>query len=182
MNIILLERIEKLGQLGDIVKVKLGFARNYLLPQKKALRATKENQANFEMRRAHLETQSLERREEAQVIANKLSGFSVEIIRQAGESGMLYGSVRSNDIVNAIKESGFVINRHQVILDHPIKSLGVSQVRISLHPEVIVTIKINVSRSQKSTELTINTEQLIKKTEDIEEFKTTIQEDITEIN
>ncbi len=149
MDVILLERIEKLGQMGDTVKVKPGFARNYLLPQKKALRANKENQARFETQRVQLEAQNLQRREEAQAVAAKLDGLSILIIRQAGEGGMLYGSVSGRDVADAIKEAGFTVERRQVALDNPIKSLGTAQVRVSLHPEVAVTVKVTVARSQE---------------------------------
>jgi len=152
MDVILLERIEKLGQMGDTVKVKPGFARNYLLPQKKALRATKENQVRFESQRVQLEAQNLQRREEAQAVATKLDGLSIVIIRQAGEGGMLYGSVSGRDVAEAVKEAGFTVERRQVALDNPIKSLGTSQVRVSLHPEVTVTVKVTVARSQEEAE------------------------------
>jgi large subunit ribosomal protein L9 len=147
MNVILLERIEKLGQMGDTVKVKLGFARNYLLPQKKALRATKENQAYFDSQKIQLEAANLQLREEAAKIGTKLDGLSIVIIRQAGEGGMLYGSVSGRDVADAIRDAGFTIERRQVALDNPIKSLGLYSVRISLHPEVSVTVKITVARS-----------------------------------
>lgn len=152
MDVILLERIEKLGQMGDTVKVKPGFARNYLLPQKKALRANKENQARFESQRVQLEAQNLQRREEAQAVAAKLDGLAIVIIRQAGEGGMLYGSVSGRDVADAIKEAGFTIERRQVALDHPIKSLGIYQVRVSLHPEVSVVVRVTVARSQDEAE------------------------------
>jgi large subunit ribosomal protein L9 len=152
MDVILLERIEKLGQMGDTVKVKAGFARNYLLPQKKALRANKENQARFETQRVQLEAQNLQRREEAQAVAAKLDGLSILIIRQAGEGGMLYGSVSGRDVADAVKEAGFTVERRQVALDNPIKSLGTAQVRVSLHPEVTVTVKVTVARSQEEAE------------------------------
>lgn len=152
MEVILLERIEKLGQMGDTVKVKPGFARNYLLPQKKALRATKENQARFESQRAQLEAQNLQRRDEAQAVAGKLDGLTILIIRQAGEGGMLYGSVSGRDIADAVKEAGFTIERRQVALDKPIKNLGSHPVRVSLHPEVAVTVSVSVARSQEEAE------------------------------
>ncbi|MTJ81012.1 MAG: 50S ribosomal protein L9 [Telmatospirillum sp.] len=152
MEVILLERIEKLGQMGDTVKVKPGFARNYLLPQKKALRANKENQARFEAQRAQLEAQNLQRRDEAEAVAAKLNGLAILIIRQAGEGGMLYGSVSGRDVAEAVKDAGFTIERRQVALDHPIKSIGTSQVRVSLHPEVAVMVKVTVARSQEEAE------------------------------
>jgi large subunit ribosomal protein L9 len=148
MEVILLERIEKLGQMGETVKVKPGFARNYLLPQKKALRATKANMARFEAERATLEAANLKRREEAEKVAGTMNGLTLLVIRQAGEGGMLYGSVSGRDLADAIKEAGFVIERRHVALDAPIKSLGIYQVRVALHPEVAVTVTVNVARSQ----------------------------------
>ena len=152
MEVILLERIEKLGQMGDTVKVKPGFARNFLLPQKKALRATKENQARFEAQRAQLEVQNLKRREEAQAVAAKMDGLAVAIIRQAAEGGMLYGSVSGRDVADAVIEAGYTIERRQVALDTPIKSLGVYSLKLSLHPEVAVQVKVTVARSQEEAD------------------------------
>ena len=152
MEVILLERIEKLGQMGETVKVKPGFARNYLLPQKKALRATKANQARFEAERAQLEAANLKRREEAEKVAAVMNGHNLLMIRQAGEGGMLYGSVSGRDVAEAIREAGFTIERRQVALDTPIKSLGRYAVRVSLHPEVSVTINVTVARSQEEAE------------------------------
>jgi large subunit ribosomal protein L9 len=149
MEVILLERIEKLGQMGDTVKVKPGFARNYLLPQKKALRATKANQARFESQRGQLEAANLKRREEAEKVSVTLDGLKLLMVRQAGEGGMLYGSVSGRDVAEAIRDAGFNIERRQVALDNPIKSLGVYPVRVALHPEVAVTVTINVARSQE---------------------------------
>jgi large subunit ribosomal protein L9 len=149
MEVILLERIEKLGQMGDTVKVKPGFARNFLLPQKKALRATKENEARFESQRAQLEAANLQRRDEAHAVGAKMEGLSILVIRQAGEGGMLYGSVTGRDVADAVKAAGFTIERRQVNLDVPIKSLGSYPVRISLHPEVSINIKVTVARSQE---------------------------------
>lgn len=148
MEVILLERIEKLGQMGDTVKVKPGFARNYLLPQKKALRATKANMARFEADRSNLEAANQQRREEAAGVAKTMDGLTLLVIRQAGEGGMLYGSVSGRDVADAIKEAGFTIERRHVALDTPIKSLGIYPVRVALHPEVTVTVTINVARSQ----------------------------------
>jgi large subunit ribosomal protein L9 len=147
MDIILLERIEKLGQMGDVVKVKAGFARNYLLPQKKALRATKENITFFETQRQHLEAENLKHRDEAQHVADKLDGLKVVIIRSAGEAGQLYGSVNARDIAAAVSEAGFSIKRSQVVLERPVKSLGLFDLRVRLHPEVAATITANVARS-----------------------------------
>ncbi len=136
VELILLQRVENLGQMGELVKVKPGYARNYLLPEKKALRATKDNLARFEQQRAQLEAQNLKRREEAERVAERVHGLSVVIIRQAGESGSLYGSVSARDIADATTEAGLSVTRQQVVLDHPIKSLGLTQVRVVLHPEV----------------------------------------------
>lgn len=152
MEVILLERIEKLGQMGDVVKVKPGFARNFLLPQKKALRANKDNLAFFETQRVQLEALNLKRRDEAQAVAVKMDGLKVLMVRQAGESGQLYGSVSGRDVADAIKESGYTVERRQVNLDSPIKTLGSYPVRVSLHPEVAVTVVITVARSQEEAE------------------------------
>ncbi|MGD8810399.1 MAG: 50S ribosomal protein L9 [Gammaproteobacteria bacterium] len=148
MDIILLERIEKLGQMGDVVKVKAGFARNYLLPQKKALRATKENIAYFETQRQHLEAENLKHRDEAQQVADKLDGLKVVVIRSAGEAGQLYGSVNARDIATAVSDAGFSIKRTQIVLERPVKSLGLFDLRVRLHPEVTATITANVARSE----------------------------------
>jgi large subunit ribosomal protein L9 len=147
MQVILLERIGRLGQMGDVVTVKDGFARNYLLPQGKALRATEANRKRFERERAQLEARDLELKSEAQAVTTKLDGKSFIIIRQAGDTGQLYGSVSTRDIATAVTEGGFSIERRQVMLDRPIKSLGLHQIRVSLHPEVVPHIVVNVARS-----------------------------------
>ena len=147
VELILLQRVDKLGQMGELVKVKPGFARNFLLPQKKAIRASKDNLAKFEQQRAQLEAQNLKRREEAERVAERVGGLSVVIIRQAGESGSLYGSVSARDIAEASTAAGLSIGRQQVVLDHPIKTLGLTQVRVVLHPEVSISITANVARS-----------------------------------
>lgn len=152
MEVILLERIEKLGQMGEVVKVKPGYARNFLLPQKKALRASKDNLAYFEKQRAQLEAVNLKRREEAQKVAEKMDGLKVLMVRQAGEGGQLYGSVSGRDVADAIKDAGFTVERRQVNLDTPIKTLGAYPIRVSLHPEVSVTVTITVARSQEEAE------------------------------
>lgn len=149
MEVILLERIEKLGQMGDVVAVKPGYARNYLLPAKKAMRATKENLAVFETQRQQLEAENLKRRDEAQQVADKLDGLKVVIIRSAGESGQLYGSVNARDISDAVTEGGFTIQRNQVVLERPVKSLGLFDLRVRLHPEVDATVTANVARSEE---------------------------------
>ena len=147
MQVILLERIGRLGQMGDVVTVKDGFARNFLLPQGKALRATKANRERFEKERAQLEARNLELKSEAGAVAEKLQGKSFIIIRQAGDSGQLYGSVTTRDISTAVTEGGFSIERRQVMLDRPIKTLGLHDVRIGLHAEVEPRVSINVARS-----------------------------------
>ncbi len=149
MQVILLERIGRLGQMGDVVTVKDGYARNFLLPQGKALRATKANRERFESQRAQLEAHNLERKSEAEAVATKLDGQSFIIIRQAGESGQLYGSVSTRDIAGAVTEGGFSIERRQVMLDRPIKSLGLHDIRIALHAEVTPHVAINVARSEE---------------------------------
>ncbi|HEV7463454.1 MAG TPA: 50S ribosomal protein L9 [Methyloceanibacter sp.] len=147
MQIILLERIGHLGQMGDVVTVKDGFARNFLLPQGKALRATEANRKRFERDRAQLEARDLELKSEAQVVQGKLGGKSFIVIRQAGDTGQLYGSVSTRDIAAAVTEGGFSIERRQVMLDRPIKALGLHQVRVQLHAEVEPRITVNVARS-----------------------------------
>jgi large subunit ribosomal protein L9 len=152
VELILLQRVENLGQMGDVVKVKPGYARNFLLPQKKALRASKDNLARFETERAQLEAQNLKRREEAERVAERVGGLTVVILRQAGESGNLYGSVSSRDIADACTEGGLTVGRQQVILEHPIKTLGLSTVRVALHPEVSIPVTVNVARTAEEAE------------------------------
>jgi large subunit ribosomal protein L9 len=147
MQVILLERIGRLGQMGDVVTVKDGFARNFLLPQGKALRATKANRERFEKERAQLEARNLELKSEAGAVAAKLQGQSFIVLRQAGDSGQLYGSVATRDIAAVVTEGGFSIERRQVLLDRPIKALGLHDVRIGLHAEVEPHVTINVARS-----------------------------------
>lgn len=153
MEVILLERIEKLGQMGDVVSVKPGFARNYLLPQKKAMRATEKNRAVFQQQRAQLETVNLERKSEAEAVATKLDGLKVVIVRQASESDQLYGSVTVRDIAQSVTEAGFTVDSKQVQLARPIKTVNLHEVRVVLHPEVIVNIVANVARSEDEAEL-----------------------------
>lgn len=153
VDVILLERVEKLGQMGQVVKVRPGYARNYLLPQKKALRATKDNLAYFEKQRHQLEAQNLSRRSEAEQVAKKIEGVSVTVIRQAGESGQLYGSVTARDIAEAVTQAGFTVTRAQVVLDKAIKTLGLYKQRVVLHPEVSVTITVNVAQSAEEAEM-----------------------------
>ncbi len=152
MQVILLQRIGRLGQMGDVVTVKDGYARNFLLPQKKALRATKENMAHFESQRAQLEATNLEHRNEAQSVAGKLEGQIFTAIRSAGDTGQLYGSVSTRDIAEAITAGGFTVERRQVILDRPVKTLGLHEISLALHPEVLVKVSLNVARSEEEAE------------------------------
>jgi large subunit ribosomal protein L9 len=147
MEVILLERVAKLGQMGDVVRVKDGFARNFLLPKGKALRATDENRSRFETMKVDLEAQNLEKRSEAQKIAEKLDGQSFTVIRQAAEGGQLYGSVTPRDIAALVIERGFGVNRSQIVLNMPIKNIGLHKVPVTLHPDVDVSIKVAVARS-----------------------------------
>ena len=147
MQVILMERVDNLGQMGDVVTVKPGFARNFLLPQKKAMRVTKDNLERFAKQRGQLETENLQRRGEAESVAGKLDGLTITVLRQAGESGQLYGSVTARDIAAGVTEAGFTINRSQVRLDHAIKMLGLHSIRVSLHPEVPVVVTVNVAKN-----------------------------------
>ncbi|GBR08968.1 50S ribosomal protein L9 [Asaia siamensis] len=151
-EVILLQRVEHLGQMGEIVRVKPGYARNFLLPQGKALRANAQNRQRFETERAQLEAQNLKRREEAERLAERMHGLSVVIIRQAGDSGSLYGSVTTRDIALAVTAAGLTIGRNQVILAEPIKMLGLVEARVDLHPEVSIPVTVNVARSEEEAE------------------------------
>lgn len=152
MDVILLERVDKLGQMGDTVKVKPGYARNYLLPQKKALRATKANQAHFETMRADLEARNLERRQEAEAVASRMEGLKLIMVRAAGESGQLYGSVAARDVAEALKDEGIKVERRSVSLNQQIKATGAYSVPIVLHPEVSVDVRIGIGRSAEEAE------------------------------
>ena len=152
MQVILLERVEKLGQMGAVVKVKDGFARNFLLPRKKALRATKANIAHFETEKAQLEARNLTLKKEAEGVAGKLDKKTFVVLRQAGDSGMLYGSVSTRDIADAVSAGGVTLDRNQVILDKAIKALGLHPVKVVLHPEVRVAITLNVARTAEEAE------------------------------
>lgn len=152
MEVILLERIARLGQMGDTVKVRDGFARNFLLPQGKALRANAANKARFEADRAVLEARNLERKSEAQAIADKLEGKRFVVVRSAGETGQLYGSVAARDVVAVLADNGFTIGRNQVDLNTPIKAIGIHSVDLALHPEVTVKVEFNVARSADEAE------------------------------
>ncbi len=166
MEIILLERIEKLGQMGDVVKVKPGFARNFLLPRKKALRATEENKRRFEGRRGQLEAESLKLRSEAEKAAAKMEGLDVILVRQAGEAGQLYGSVNARDIATAVTTAGFTISRRQVRLDKPIKALGFYGVHVDLHPEVTIGVNANVARSEEEARIQAKTGKAVVSSEE----------------
>ena len=152
VDLILLQRVEKLGQMGEVVKVKPGYARNFLLPQKKALRASKANLANFETQRVQLEAQNLKKREEAERLSERMAGLTVTIIRQASESGALYGSVSARDISDGVTDAGLTVTRSQIVLEMPIKTLGLSAVKLVLHPEVSVPVTVNVARSVEEAE------------------------------
>lgn len=152
MEVILLERIEKLGQMGDVVKVKDGYARNYLLPQNKALRANAANIAVFESQKHQLEMQNLEKRKDAEELAPRMDGTGVVLLRQASDSAQLYGSVTARDIAEAVTEAGFTVDRRQVALDRAIKTLGIHPIKLILHPEVSVTVQVNVARSKEEAE------------------------------
>jgi large subunit ribosomal protein L9 len=153
MEVILLERVEKLGAIGDVVKVKDGFARNYLLPRKKALRANESNRKLFEVNRARIEEENANRRSEAEKSAKGVEGKSVQLIRQASNTGQLYGSVSARDIADALESEGAKVAKSQVVLDRPIKAIGMHEVKIALHPEVYVTVKVNVARSPEEADL-----------------------------
>lgn len=148
MEVILLERIGRLGQMGDVVKVKDGYARNFLLPQKKALRATKENRSRFETERTQLEANNLELKKEAETVGEKLDGQVFVAIRSAGDTGQLYGSVSTRDIAEFVTDGGFTIERRQVILERPIKTLGLHAISLALHPEVVIKVALNIARSE----------------------------------
>ena len=161
MQVILLERVETLGAIGDVVKVRDGFARNFLLPQKKALRANDENKKLFEARRAEIEARNAETRAAAEKASGNIDGKSYVLIRQAGEAGQLYGSVSSRDIADEIVKSGAKIDRAAVVLDKPIKTIGMYDVRVRLHAEVVVTVKVNVARSPDEAERQARGENVI---------------------
>ena len=157
MEVILMERVEKLGQMGDVVTVKPGFARNFLLPRGKALRASETNKKVFEAQRAQLEAHNLEQKTEAEAVGEKMDGTKVTLIRQAGEAGQLYGSANARDISNALTEDGFTVNRNQVKLAAPIKTIGLHDVPVNLHPEVAVTVTVNIGRTAEEAEIQAET-------------------------
>jgi ribosomal protein L9 len=164
MEIILLERVENLGQMGEVVRVRPGYARNYLLPQKKAVRATESNRKRFEQDRAQLEATNLERKAEAEAVGAKLDGLAVMLIRQAGEAGQLYGSVSARDIADAVTAAGFTVGRAQIRLKQPIKTLGLHTVSVGLHPEVAVNITANVARTADEAETQARTGTAVART------------------
>ena len=153
MDVILLERVEKLGQIGDVVSVKNGFARNYLLPNKKALRSNEANKKVFETNRERIVAENAARRDTAQTDAKTIDGKTLTLIRQASNTGQLYGSVSARDLAELLEADGAKIVRNQIVLDKPIKAIGVTEVKLALHPEVAVTIKVNVARSPEEAEL-----------------------------
>jgi large subunit ribosomal protein L9 len=152
MDVILLERVAKLGQMGETVKVRSGYARNFLLPRGKALRATEANKKHFDAQRAQLEARNLERRKEAEAVGEKLNGQSFIILRQSGETGVLYGSVSTRDLAEIMTENGFTVDRNQIAIHQPIKTIGLHAVPVALHPEVEVKVTINVARSPEEAE------------------------------
>jgi len=176
MQVILLERVEKLGQMGDEVRVKDGFARNFLLPKKKALRANKTNREFFHGQKAQLEARNLEQKKEAEAVGKKLDGKTFVLIRQAGDRGQLYGSVSTRDIANAISEGGVSVDRTQVPLDTAIKTIGLFKVAVRLHPEVRVGVTINVARSEDEAERQARGEDVLAERTEAEEAKVAAEE------
>ena len=176
MQVILLERVEKLGQIGDEVRVKDGFARNFLLPKKKALRATKANRDYFQAQKSQIEANNLRLKGEAQKVADKLDGKSFTLIRQAGDRGQLYGSVSPRDVADAMEKNGFKIDRHQVSISVAIKSIGLFTLPVVLHPEVKVNITVNVARSEDEAERQARGEDVLAEKTDAEEAKVAAEE------
>ena len=176
MQVILLERVEKLGQMGDEVRVKDGFARNFLLPQKKALRANKTNREYFNTQKAQLEARNLERKSEASKVAEKLEGKTFVLLRQAGDRGQLYGSVSPRDIADVISAGGFSVSRTQVPLDKPIKDIGLTPIHVVLHPEVRVKVTLNVARTEDEAERQARGEDVLAEKTEAEEAKVAAEE------
>ena len=166
MEVILLERVPNLGQMGEKVRVKDGYARNFLLPRQKALRASKDNLARFETQRAQLEARNLEQRKEAGSVGETLDGKNFVLVRQAGETGVLYGSVTTRDVSEAITAEGITVNRQQVVINTPIKTIGLHSVPVALHPEVTVTVTINVARSPEEAERQARGEEVLTREKD----------------
>jgi large subunit ribosomal protein L9 len=177
MEVILLERVAKLGQMGEVVRVKNGFARNFLLPKGKALRATKENRERFEGMKVELEARNTELRGEAETASKKVAGKSVVVLRQAGESGQLFGSVTNRDIAGLLSEDAFTINRSQIVLNAPIKMIGSYKVPVALHPEVEVTVTVTVARSQDEAERLQRGEDVTRRRDEAEEEEPAIAEE-----
>ncbi len=169
MEVILLERVAKLGQMGEVVRVKNGFARNYLLPNGKALRATKENRDRFEGMKVELEARNSELRGQAETASKKVAGKSVVVLRQAGEAGHLYGSVSARDIATLLSDDAITVNRSQIVLNAPIKTIGMYKVPIALHPDVEVTVTVAVARSQDEAERLQRGEDVTRRTEETEQ-------------
>ncbi len=178
MQVILLERVENLGQMGDVITVKNGYARNFLLPRKKALRATKANIDQFEVQKAQLEAENLKKRSEAESVAQSMENMEVVLIRQAGEIGQLYGSVNARDVANAVKEAGVTIDKKQVSLITPIKTLGLFDVKVDLHAEVSVLITANIARSEEEAKLQRETGSAITASDDDEDI---VVEDVANV-
>ena len=176
MQVILLERVEKLGQMGDEVRVKDGFARNFLLPKKKALRATKANREFFQAQKAQLESQNAERKKGADAIAAKLNGKSFVLIRQAGDRGQLYGSVSPRDVSDAMEKAGYTVDRHQVSISQAIKTIGLFTIPVVLHPEVKVTVTVNVARSEDEAAALARGEDVLAGRTEAEEAKVAAEE------
>jgi large subunit ribosomal protein L9 len=176
MQVILLERVEKLGQMGDEVKVKDGFARNFLLPKKKALRATKANRDYFQTQKAHIEANNLKLKGEADKIGQKLNGQKFTLIRQAGDRGQLYGSVSPRDVADAMEKAGFKVDRHQVSISQAIKSIGLFTLPVVLHPEVKVNVTVNVARSEDEAERQARGENVLAERNEAEEAKVAAEE------
>lgn len=168
MDVILLERVENLGQMGEVVTVKNGYARNFLLPQKKALRASKESLVYFETQKAQLEAQNLQRKSEAETVGESMAGMTVVLIRQAGDTGQLYGSVSSRDVAEAVTDAGSTIDRRQVQLEKPIKELGLHEISLRLHPEVDIGITVNVARSVDEAEAQARGENVLTRADEFE--------------
>jgi large subunit ribosomal protein L9 len=168
MDVILLERVENLGQMGEVVTVKNGYARNFLLPQKKALRASKESLVYFETQKAQLEAQNLQRKSEAETVGESMAGMTVVLIRQAGDTGQLYGSVSSRDVAEAVTDAGSTIDRRQVQLEKPIKELGLHEISLRLHPEVDIGITVNVARSIDEAEAQARGENVLTRADEFE--------------
>ncbi|TCT06885.1 50S ribosomal protein L9 [Aquabacter spiritensis] len=180
MDVILLERVAKLGQMGEVVRVRDGYARNFLLAKGKALRATKDNRGRFDQMKAQLEARNLAAKSEAETVGAKLNGTSVVLIRQAGESGQLYGSVSTRDLADALTAAGFTVGRQQIVLNHPIKTIGQHAVPVTLHPEVEVRIVANVARSAEEAERLARGENVMVPVDEIDDEDEVLEETAAE--